>query len=45
MKIKDSEIIDYQLIGSRIKLKRLEKHLTQEQLSEKLSISNEYVSK
>ena len=45
MKITDSEIIDYKLIGSRIKLKRLEKHLTQEQLSEKLYISNEYVSK
>lgn len=45
MKIKDSEIIDYKLIGSRVKQKRLEKGHTQESLSEILEISNEYVSK
>ncbi|MVX63101.1 helix-turn-helix domain-containing protein [Clostridium chromiireducens] len=45
MKIKDTDIIDYKVIGSRIKQKRLEKGHTQESLSEKLSISNEYVSK
>lgn len=39
------EIIDYELIGRRIKDKRLEKGLTQETLSEKLELSPEYVSK
>lgn len=38
-------MIDYKLIGKRIKEKRLEKHLTQEQIAEYLNISNEYMSK
>ncbi len=38
-------IIDYKIIGSRIKEKRLEKGLTQESLAESLELSPEYVSK
>lgn len=39
------DIIDYEVIGSRIREKRLEKGLTQETLAEKLELSPEYVSK
>lgn len=38
-------MINYQIIGNRIKEKRLEKKLTQDNLSELLGLSNEYVSK
>lgn len=36
--------IDYELIGRRIKQKRKEMHLTQENLAEKLDVSIGYVS-
>lgn len=39
------KLIDYKLIGKRLKEKRLEKNLTQEQVAEYLNISNEYMSK
>ena len=45
MKIKDTDIIDYKLLGKRIKEKRVQKGKTQEQIGEMLEISNEYVSK
>ncbi|OAA83557.1 helix-turn-helix domain-containing protein [Clostridium ljungdahlii] len=38
-------MINYEIIGSRIRQKRLEKKLTQERLAECLSISGEYMSK
>lgn len=38
-------MIDYGLIGNRIKEKRLEKQLTQENLAEGLDVSPEYISK
>ncbi len=38
-------MINYEIIGMRIREKRLEKKLTQEKLAERLSISNEYMSK
>ncbi|MFR5709039.1 helix-turn-helix domain-containing protein [Faecalitalea cylindroides] len=38
-------IIDYKLIGTRIKNRRLELNLTQNQLSQKANISITYVSK
>ena len=39
------KLIDYKLIGKRVKEKRLNKQLTQEQVAEYLNISNEYMSK
>lgn len=45
MKFKDTDIIDYKLLGKRIKEKRVQKGKTQEQVGEMLEISNEYVSK
>jgi len=38
-------MIDYKIIGRRIQKARLENNLTQEQLSEKLKISTNYLSK
>lgn len=38
-------MINYEIIGSRIREKRLEKRLTQEQVAECLDISGEYMSK
>ncbi|WP_183128159.1 helix-turn-helix domain-containing protein [Clostridium autoethanogenum] len=38
-------MINYEIIGSRIRQKRLEKKLTQEQVAEHLDISGEYMSK
>lgn len=38
-------IIDYKLIGNRIKNKRIELHMTQNQLSQKANISMTYLSK
>lgn len=38
-------MIDYEIIGCRIRQKRLEKKLTQERLAECLNISGEYMSK
>ena len=38
-------LINYKLIGNRIKCRRLERNLTQEKLSELLDISPEYISK
>ncbi|MDE5994559.1 MAG: helix-turn-helix transcriptional regulator [Oscillospiraceae bacterium] len=37
-------MVDYVLIGSRIKAKRKEKGITQEKLAEKLSVSVGYIS-
>lgn len=37
--------IDFSIIGKRIKEARKEKHLTQEQLSEKMGVSIAYLSK
>lgn len=36
--------VDFRLIGERIKIKRLEKKLTQEQLAEKLDVTVGYIS-
>lgn len=38
------EMVDYALIGARIKAKRKEKGITQEVLAEKLSVSVGYIS-
>lgn len=38
-------MIDYKMIGSRIREKRIEKGLTQESLAEIMNISPEYMSK
>ena len=40
-----NSIIDYKLIGSRIKNKRLEQKLTQEQVSQAANITSYYLSK
>ncbi|WP_273401718.1 helix-turn-helix domain-containing protein [Traorella massiliensis] len=40
-----NNIIDYKLIGKRIKQKRNEKRITQEQLASDLSLSTFYISK
>ena len=40
-----NSLIDYPLIGKRIKQKRTEKKLTQEQMASDLSISTYYISK
>lgn len=36
--------IDYKIIGQRIKSKRIERNMTQEELSEKLGVSVGYIS-
>ena len=38
-------LIDYKLIGQRVKTKRKEKDLTQENIAEKLDISVSYISR
>lgn len=38
-------MINYEIIGNRIKEKRLEKQLTQENLAESIDVSPEYMSK
>lgn len=38
-------MLNYEIIGERLRAKRLESNLTQEKVAEKLEISNEYVSK
>lgn len=36
--------IDYSIIGARIRLSRIKNHLSQEQLAEKVNLSNVYIS-
>lgn len=43
--MENNKIIDYEMIGSRVREKRLEKGLTQEGLAERLDVSPEYMSK
>ncbi|MBR1822226.1 MAG: helix-turn-helix transcriptional regulator [Clostridia bacterium] len=41
--MKDEDLIDYEAIGERIRSRRLELNLTQEQLSERVGISSSFV--
>ena len=38
-------MIDFKLMGARIKLRRREKNITQEQLAEKTGVSTEHISR
>ena len=45
MNDRSSDMLDYSSIGKRIKRLRLQKHMTQEALSEKIDISAKHLSK